>query len=255
MSTTTPVTSKSDLIAKIEHGYVASRAVLDGLPAERWDDVLPAGWTLKEMVGHLAYWESGVPPYVESLRSGVATPESAGTVDEQNAKAAAATRDLPREEVLRSWERVHLQVIEAVRSLSDDELADERVSKKIEGETYGHYPDHFADLGAAIKTAKDLVMAVNMGWINFRLALMSLGTAALDATTSNGWTYKALAQHVLGWEDLTVKRLARLRETARANDRRQTSSRISTRRIRGSSPRSRSSLPSTSIRTTIGRSP
>ena len=93
------------------------------------------------------------------------------------------------------------------------ELADERISKKIEGETYGHYPDHFADLGAAVKTAKDLVMAVNMGWINFRLALMSLGTAALDTTTSTGWTYKALAQHVHGWEDLTVKRLARLRET------------------------------------------
>ena len=56
MSTTTRATSKSDLIAKIEHGYVASRTVLDALPAERWSETLPAGWTLKEMVGHLAYW-------------------------------------------------------------------------------------------------------------------------------------------------------------------------------------------------------
>ena len=67
MSTTTRATSKSDLLAKIEHGYVASRAVLDALPAERWDEALPAGWTLKEMVGHLAYWEGTVPPFVESL--------------------------------------------------------------------------------------------------------------------------------------------------------------------------------------------
>ena len=74
MSTTTRGTSKSELLAKIEHGYVASRAVLDGLPAERWDEVLPAGWTLKEMVGHLAYWESGVPLYIESLRSCAAAP-------------------------------------------------------------------------------------------------------------------------------------------------------------------------------------
>jgi hypothetical protein len=56
-------------------------------------------------------------------------------------------------------------------------------------------------------------MAVNAGWINFRLALMSLGASGLDATTSTGWTYKALAQHVAGWEDNAAKRLARLRET------------------------------------------
>ena len=64
MSTTTRGISKSDLLAKIEHGYVASRAVLDALPAERWTETLPAGWTLKEMVGHLAYWEDTVPPFV-----------------------------------------------------------------------------------------------------------------------------------------------------------------------------------------------
>jgi len=212
VSTTTRVTSKSDLLARVEHGYVASRAVLDALPAERWTETLPAGWTLKEMVGHLAYWEDTVPPFVESMRTGAAR-ESAGTVDEQNAKAAASVKDLSREEVLKRFQDAHARVTELVRSLTDDELADERIIEKLECETYGHYPDHFADLGASIKTAKDLAAAVNAGWINFRLALMSLGAAGLEATTPVGWTYKALAQHTAGWEDLTVKRLGRLRES------------------------------------------
>ena len=60
---------------------------------------------------------------------------------------------------------------------------------------------------------EDLAMAVNAGWINFRLALTSLGDGGLDATTSSGWTYKALAQHVAGWEGLAAERLARLRDT------------------------------------------
>ncbi|MGH2491446.1 MAG: maleylpyruvate isomerase N-terminal domain-containing protein [Candidatus Limnocylindria bacterium] len=212
MSTTTPAISKSDLLAKIEHGYVASRAVVEGLPAERWDEPLPSGWTLKEMVGHLAYWESTVPPYIEALRTG-SPREAGGDVDAKNAKAAAEARALSRDEVLRRWTDAHQDTLALVKGLNADEIADERFIEKLNGETYGHYPDHFADLGAAIKTAKDLASAVNAGWINFRLAIMSLSAAGLDATTPVGWTYRAMAQHTAGWEDLTVKRLARLRES------------------------------------------
>jgi hypothetical protein len=212
VSITTRGTSKSELLAKIEHGYVASRAVLDALPAERWSETLPAGWTLKEMVGHLAYWEDTVPPFIESLRAGAATP-SAGSVDEQNAKAAAAVKDLLPEEVLKRWHDAHARVGELVRSLNDDELADGSVVEKLECETYGHYPDHFADLGAAIKTGTELAQAAERAWVPFRLAITSLGLDGLEATTPSGWTFKDLVAHVTAWSDLTIKRLAQYRET------------------------------------------
>lgn len=212
MSTTTRGTSKSELIAKIEHGYVTSRAVLDALPPERWSEALPAGWTLKEMVGHLAYWEDTVAPFIESLRSGEGQG-SAGSVDEQNAKAGASAKGLPREEVLKRWERAHQSVVEMVHSLSDDDVADERVVDKVEGETYGHYPDHYADLGAAIRTSKELADIAGRAWISFRLAVLSIGLSALDTPTTAGWTYKDLVAHVAAWFDLTIDRLARFRET------------------------------------------
>lgn len=212
MSTTTRGTSKSELIAKIEHGYVASRAVLDALPPERWSEALPAGWTLKEMVGHLAYWEDTVAPFIQSLRSGEGQG-SAGSVDEQNAKAGASAKGLPREEVLKRWEHAHQSVVEMVHSLSDDDVADERVVDKVEGETYGHYPDHYADLGAAIRTSKELADIAGRAWISFRLAVLSIGLSALDTPTTAGWTYKDLVAHVAAWFDLTIDRLAQFRET------------------------------------------
>ena len=95
----------------------------------------------------------------------------------------------------------------------EEALAVERFIEKIKCETFGHYPDHWADLGEVIKTGKDLAAAVNAGWINFRLALMSLGAAGLDENSSVGWTFKEMAAHCAGWEDLTVARLRRLRET------------------------------------------
>ena len=212
MSITTPVTSKSDLIAKIEHGYVSARAVLDALPAERWDETLPSGWTLKEMVGHLAYWEGTVPPFIESFRSGVAQA-SATTVDEQNARVAASVKDLSRDDVLRQLETAHARLVEMVRTLNDDELADGRILEKLAGDTYEHYPEHYADLGAAIKTGKELAEIANAAWVPFRLAVMSLGLSGLDATTSSGWTFKDLVAHVAAWADLTAKRLETFRAT------------------------------------------
>jgi hypothetical protein len=217
VSTTTRGTSKSDLIAKIEEGYVASRAVLDALPAERWDETLPSGWTLKEMVGHLGYWEGTALPFVGSLRSGAAR-ESAGSVDEQNAKAAAAVKALARDEVLKRWANAHVSVIELVRSLSDNELADERIIETLADDTYGHYPDHFADLGAAIKTSKELADIARRAWFSFRLAVLSIGLPGLDAQTSSGWTYKELVAHTAGWFDLTIKRLAHFRQSGEVTD-------------------------------------
>jgi hypothetical protein len=191
---------------------VATRAVLDALPAERYDETLPSGMTLREVLAHLAAWEETVPDRVASVLAGRGDLDGHSDIDGFNAKVSAETRDSSIDDLKERLAKSHAAVTDVVRSLEERDVPELAV-QVVEWNTTQHYPDHFGDLGAAIKTAKDLVAAVNMGWITFRLALMSLGTAGLDATTRNGWTYKALAQHVTGWEDLTVKRLAGLRET------------------------------------------
>lgn len=212
MSTTTPAISKSDLLARVEHMYVATRAVLDAIPAERYHEKLPSGMTLREVLAHLAAWEETVPSRVESALAGHGDLGDYSDIDGFNAKVSAETRDTSIDDLKERLARSHAAVVQVVRSFEGRALP-ELALQIVEWNTTQHYPDHFGDLDASIKTGKDLAMAVNAGWINFRLALMSLGAAGLDATTSTGWTYKALAQHVAGWEDLAAKRLARLRET------------------------------------------
>jgi hypothetical protein len=212
VSTTTPVTSKSDLLARIEHGYVSTRAVLDAIPADRYDEKLASGMTLREVLAHLAAWEETVPPRVASAIAGDGDVGDYSDIDGFNARVSAETRDTSIDDLRARLARSHAAVVDVVRSFQERDVPELAV-QIVEWNTTQHYPDHFSDLGAAIKTAKDLAMAVNAGWINFRLALMSLGAAGLEATSSTGWTYKALAQHTAGWEDLTVKRLARLRES------------------------------------------
>ena len=212
MSTTTPVISKSDLPARVEHMYVATRAVLDAVPNERYDEKLPSGMTLREVLAHLAAWEETVPSRVESVLAGDGDLGDYSDVDSFNEKVGTETRHSSIDDLKERLAKSHAAVVQVVRSFEGREVP-ELALQIVEWNTTQHYPDHFGDLDASIKTGKELAMAVNAGWINFRLALMSLGASGLDATTSTGWTYKALAQHVAGWEDNAAKRLARLRET------------------------------------------
>ena len=212
MNTTIRGTSKDELLAKISQGHRAIREAIGALPAPRWDEKLPAGWTLKEMVGHLAYWESTVPAFVDSLRTGKAREEG-DDADELNARAAAEARGSSREEVLRRWDDAHADLLEVARDLSDAELADDTFTKTFEGESYGHYPDHYGDLGAAITDKDDLLALVQAPWINFSLGIRSIGLTGIEEKTTTGWTYKDLAAHAAAWEERTAKRLGTLRET------------------------------------------
>jgi hypothetical protein len=203
----------------MSQGHRSIREAIGALPPQRWDEKLPAGWTLKETVGHLAYWESTIPAFVESLRTRtpqevalLVADDGGGDADELNARAAAEARSLSREEILRRWDDAHAEALEVVRSLTDGELADDNFIKKFEGDTYGHYPNHYADLAAMIKGKDDLLALVDGAWINFRLGLRSLGLPGLEDKTSTGWTYKDLVAHAAAWEDYAVKLLRGLRE-------------------------------------------
>jgi hypothetical protein len=211
VNTTIPVTSRAELRKKISQAHRSMREAIGALPPSRWDEKLPAGWTLKEMVGHLAYWESTIPAFVDSLRAG--TSRDCGDVDAQNASAAAEARGLSREEVLFRWDDAHSEMLEVARNLSDAELEDAAFMQKFEGETYGHYPDHYGDLGAAIKDADDLLTLVQTSWTSFRLAIGAVGLPGLEEKTSTGWTYKDLVAHAAAWEDRTVTRLRTFRES------------------------------------------
>jgi len=212
VSTETLAISKADLLPRIDHLYVATRSVLDAIPADRYDEALPSGMTLRAVLAHLAAWEETVPPRVANVLAGNGDLGNYDDIDGFNARVSAETRVTPIEELKARLARSHAAVIDVVRSFDGRDVP-ELATAVVEWNTTQHYPDHFADLAAAMKTAKDLAMAVNGGWINFRLALMSLGGSGLDAVSWVGWSYKAMAAHVAGWEDLTVKRLAHLRQT------------------------------------------
>ena len=211
MSTETLATSSTaELLAKVEHMYVSTRAVVDSVPADRWDAPLPSGMTLRQVVAHLAAWEETVPRRVESaLARGVDTDDNKD-IDAFNARVFAETIDTSTDDLKARFARSHAALVKVVRSFEGRDVPKLAVDI-VEWNTTGHYPDHYVDLAAILATPKDLAMAVNAGWNNFRLAVMSLGES-LERPTRAGWTFKQMVAHAAAWEDRAATRLAQLRE-------------------------------------------
>ncbi|HEY6959172.1 MAG TPA: maleylpyruvate isomerase N-terminal domain-containing protein, partial [Candidatus Limnocylindria bacterium] len=198
------------LLERIEHMYVATRSVIDATPVERFDDVLPSQWRLRDVVAHLAAWEETVPPRVEHV---LATGEDLGDyedIDGFNRRVVEETKDATPAELRARLAASHARVVELVRSFEGREVP-RLATEIVEWNTTGHYPDHFGDLDASIRTPEDLIAVVAQGWMTFRLCVVAIGPAGLEQRTATGWTHKDLVAHVAAWEHRTAERLATFR--------------------------------------------
>ena len=220
MSTTTPVISKdrargpwarSDLLARVSQRYRALRSALEALPRERFAERLRTGWSLDAIVAHLAGWEETVPKRVARVLEGGEDSKLYDDIDAFNARVASESRGKSTDELLARWAAAHSTVLETVRTIPED--ADKLAFDIIEWNTTGHYPDHFADVGAAMRNSADLLGVVQTSWTAFRLAIGAVGLPSLEEKTSTGWTYKDLVAHAAAWEDRTAARLRTFRES------------------------------------------
>ncbi len=211
MSTTIPVTSKAELLRRIGQTHRALRSALEALPRERFAEKLSTGWSLNENIAHLAAWEETVPKRVAAVLEGGEDPKLYEDIDGFNARVATEARGKSTDELLVRWATSHERVLETVRSLPED--ADKLAFEIVEWNTTGHYPDHYGDIGAAMRSSADLFGVVQTPWNQFRLAIGAIGLPGLEEKTSTGWTYKDLVAHAAAWEDRTAARLRTFRES------------------------------------------
>ncbi|HEX4211818.1 MAG TPA: DinB family protein [Candidatus Dormibacteraeota bacterium] len=153
----------AELEDRVGAGWRPFRTEVAALPEDAFDMVTSSGWTIREMLAHVAFWEETVAPFVEGMLRGRDWPDQAewhggggfdGTdgwphADVHNAREAAWARTHSVAEVLARWDRAHARCLAAVGGLSDAELADARFIDEVKMQTYGHYPEHLAEMRAA----------------------------------------------------------------------------------------------------------
>lgn len=124
-----------------------------------------SGWTVKEMLAHLAFWEETAAPLVAGFRGHPQMELEAwyhGDLQAyardvgsdwppamvHNARETAWARPRELREVVARWEQAHRRLLELVESLGEDELRDERIVAELLACCSDHYKEHLSELAA-----------------------------------------------------------------------------------------------------------
>ncbi len=142
--------------ARVEGAWAPFRAVV----ADRIDEATCAGWTAKEMLAHVAFWDEAVVPVVVTMFRGEELPAGwsfgSGDLgledgewpvpDVHNAREAAWARARTPKEVIDRADRAHAGLVALIGTLADDEVAAhldyfERLGS--------HYHEHLRELAVS----------------------------------------------------------------------------------------------------------
>ncbi|MBA3824555.1 MAG: ClbS/DfsB family four-helix bundle protein [Ktedonobacterales bacterium] len=158
-------TNKTALLEQIAQ----SRARLEDLlarvpPAEVLAPVLAGGWSVKDVLAHIVYWEQRALLILANARAGQSTPLSwepgedvATAIDRVNEAARVASHAQSFTEVQERFAASHQEVCAVLTALPEDYLfgSDDfarvtggDVIELIASNTYDHYQEHIAMLAA-----------------------------------------------------------------------------------------------------------
>ncbi len=149
-----------ELLTRIRSG----RAQFESALAPFSDDQLLApklhgGWSVKDLIAHIGFWEQRTALRFSALLRGVSPPDEALTIDELNERVYAQNRDKPLAEVRLQEHAAYEQLLLLVENALGDDLFNPQrfawtegkpFAEWIENNTYGHYEQHQADF----KTSK-----------------------------------------------------------------------------------------------------
>lgn len=173
-STTTPRTS-SELVALMDGGWATFEAAARAVGEDGLDRRTAAGWTRKEMLAHVGAWHELARRRLRSFRQTGSTEPGGGDpaarfdglglsdavrerllaawdMDAFNAGIRDAATARPAADVLRELRESYARLRAEVTALSDEQVTAPLSEGRpfavavVEGDTYGHYPEHLDEL-------------------------------------------------------------------------------------------------------------
>jgi hypothetical protein len=150
--------NKADLLSAMRAGH----ARLEELFASLGDEQMLAarmhgGWSGKDLLAHLGFWEQRMAEYCQMLHSGETPKETVGEYDVDGINAAAFNEHQNQDlDEVRRFERQSFQLLldQAEKTPEEDLFDPQRfawlkgatLAAWIEGNSYGHYEEHQSDL-------------------------------------------------------------------------------------------------------------
>ena len=144
-----PPLTLREMLARVDAGWAAFRALAFRYPAEHMDDHLAQdGWTRKQMLAHIAAWHDLTADRLVALGLTGKPAPLERDVDTVNARAARVAIGKTAGEVLKDVESTFNRLRRQMLRLNDAQLrlGQGWAAMVIAGNTYEHYAEHIAEL-------------------------------------------------------------------------------------------------------------
>lgn len=139
--------SIDSLIEKIENSHANLIRLYRSVPVnEVVEPVLANGWSVKDVVAHLAMWEWRCALMLEESHSTNFPLQAEPDVEALNKEAYEERKEWNWEEVEYDARAAHKALLKAISQMPPDRLTDEVVYKSIAIDTWEHYAGHIPDL-------------------------------------------------------------------------------------------------------------
>ena len=211
----------SDIISDLSYSRSQLLKSIQGLSKrELTETPIYGAWTLKDVLAHVVGWDQRVLKTLPLMLQNRANEVAGVEVETYNRQSVSAWRDKPFNEVLRTIESTHLQILDIISSLDHVEI-DMRRDRKDRIITIRSYiidimAEHERQHAAEIQQWRaELERAINPDAIKEELAQNQAEFLAvlehfdeadlLDQTAVGVWSIKDVVGHVADWEDRMLR--------------------------------------------------
>jgi uncharacterized damage-inducible protein DinB len=217
--------SKQDWLERLAFKREELLMSVEGLSQTGWtmDEVLP-GWTAKDVLAHIAAWETRVAKHLPDLLADNGMHIVGAEADAFNVEQIALRQDRTPRELLQELADSRRSILEALANANDDDLVKPRavlwgqitIERWALQEIYEHDGKHAAQLRAwraeHPESGRSLwdVFVDDMAAERAGLLIACLGLDAntLVSTAVMGeWTVRDVLAHVAAWDDIHVSRV------------------------------------------------
>jgi hypothetical protein len=140
-----PPADVHELVERIDAAWSDFLDAIDEIPDERMDETGVAGeWSVKNLLGHIAFWEERATGHIERALAGLPDEESDEVVEGLNAADHEARWDRTISEERSALHRAHAAVVGLLESVEGLDAAD--LDEAVRWDTYQHYAEHAPDI-------------------------------------------------------------------------------------------------------------
>ncbi len=157
---------RNELLSQMHAGRHALEATLARVDAGQMDaPVLHDGWSVKDLLAHLAFWERRAVRLYETLARGEKPTGEVGSdaeLDALNARVYSTGHERPADEVRTDEAAAYLALLQVAETAPEADLFDPQrfpwtegrpLAAWIEGNAHGHYEEHLPELVAWLDQA------------------------------------------------------------------------------------------------------